>query len=173
MMTNGIDAAMTWEPWMQNMVHEAGAKIVTTEGELGIYTNVDAYAARRAWLLAHRETAVRFLQALRMAFALVQKDRALAINTVAREMDLKPAWLKTIYQDDPPPNLEWWNDQTYQYSLVEGGSFNRRLGYLADFLLEEKIISKDLDVSEALDVSVINDAMKTPADAAGKSVATK
>jgi aliphatic sulfonates family ABC transporter substrate-binding protein len=170
-MTNGIDAAMTWEPWMQNMVHEADCRIITTEGELGIYTNVDGYAVRRAWLLAHRDTAVRFLQALRMAFDLVQKDRTLAINTVASEMDMKPAWLKIIYQSDPPPNLEWWNDQTYQYSLVEGGSFNRRLGYLANFLIEEKIISKDLDVSEVLDVSVINDAMKSPADPAATNAA--
>ena len=142
LMTNGIDAAMTWEPWMQNMVHQADAKIITTEGDLGIYTNVDGYAVRRDWLLAHRETAVRFLRALRMAFDLVQKDRGLAISTVAREMNLKETWLKIIYQDDPPPNLEWWSDQTYQYSLVEGAAFNRRLGYLATFLLEEKSFPK-------------------------------
>jgi ABC-type nitrate/sulfonate/bicarbonate transport system substrate-binding protein len=48
MITNGIDAAMTWEPWMQNMVHQADAKIITTEGDLGIYTNVDGYAVRHA-----------------------------------------------------------------------------------------------------------------------------
>ena len=165
-MTNGIDAAMTWEPWIQNMVHEADCKVITTEGDLGLYTNVDGYAVRRAWLLAHRETAVRFLQALRMAFDVVQKDRGLAISTVAREMDMKEAWLKIIYRDDPPPNLEWWGDQTYQYSLVPGAAFNRRLGYLANFLAQEKIIPKDLDVSEVLDPSVIADAMKTPGDAA-------
>jgi len=169
LMTNRIDAAMTWEPWMQNMVHQADAKIITTEGDLGIYTNVDGYAVRRAWLLAHRETAVRFLRALRAAFVLVQKDRGLAISTVAKEMNLKESWLKTIYQDDPPPNLDWWSDQGYQYSLVEGAAFHRRLGYLATFLQEEKIISKDLDVSDALDVSVITEAMKplgTPAETA-------
>jgi aliphatic sulfonates family ABC transporter substrate-binding protein len=166
LITNRIDAAMTWEPWMQNMVHEADAKIITTEGDLGIYTNVDGYAVRRAWLLAHRETAVRFLRALRMAFDLVQKDRAIAISTVAREMNIKEAWLKIIYQDDPPPNLAWWSDHAYQYSLVEGAAFHRRLGYLATFLFEEKIIAKELDVSEALDVSVITDAMKSSEDAA-------
>ena len=165
-MTNGIDAAMTWEPWMQNMVHQADSKIITTEGDLGIYTNVDVYAVRRAWLLAHRETAVRFLQALRMAFDVVQNDREIAISTVAKEMNMKESWLKTIYKDDPPPNLEWWGDQSYEYSLVEGGAFHRRLGYLAAFLADENIISRDLDVSETLDVSVINDAMKSPANPA-------
>jgi aliphatic sulfonates family ABC transporter substrate-binding protein len=164
LMTNRIDVAMTWEPWMQNMVHEADCKIVTTEGDLGIYTNVDGYAVRRAWLLAHREVAVRFLRALRMAFDLVQKDRGLAISTVAREMDIKEAWLKIIYKDDPPPHLDWWSDRSYQYSLVEGAAFNRRLGYLATFLGEEKIISKELDVSDVLDVSVIADAMKSPVE---------
>ena len=165
--TNRIDAAMTWEPWMQNMVHQTDAKIITTEGDLGIYTNVDGYAVRRAWLLAHRETAVRFLRALRLAFDVVQKDRSLAISTVAREMNIQEAWLKIIYKDDPPPNLDWWSDHAYQYSLVEGAAFHRRLGYLATFLFEEKIISKELDVSEILDVSVITDAMK-PAGASAE-----
>ena len=100
MITNRIDAAMTWEPWIQNMVHQADSKIITTEGDLGIYTNVDGYAVRKAWLQTHRETAVRFLRALRMAFDLVQHDRGLAISTVAREMNMKEAWLKIIYKDD-------------------------------------------------------------------------
>jgi aliphatic sulfonates family ABC transporter substrate-binding protein len=169
LMHKQIDAAMTWEPWMQNMIHEADAKIVTTEGDLGIYTNVDGYAVRRAWLLAHRETAVRFLRALRMAFALVQQDRNLAISTAAREMNIQEKWLKTIYRDDPPPNLEWWNDHAYPYSLVEGAGFHRRLGYLANFLCQEKIISKELDVSDAFDVSVIEDALKPAAAAVPSS----
>ena len=36
-------------------INTVDSKIITTEGDLGIYTNVDGYAVRRAWLLAHRE----------------------------------------------------------------------------------------------------------------------
>jgi hypothetical protein len=45
--------------------------------------------------------------------------------------------------------------------LVEGSGFHRRLGYLATFLLDEKFIPKEVDVSEALDASVITEALRT------------
>ncbi len=48
--TRQIDAAMVWEPWMHRMMRSANARIVETEGNLGIYTNVDCYSVRRDWL---------------------------------------------------------------------------------------------------------------------------
>jgi aliphatic sulfonates family ABC transporter substrate-binding protein len=161
-LANGdIDAAMVWEPWMQRMVHEANAKVIATEGDFGIYTNVTGYAARRDWLRDNRETAVRFLRALLMAYDVLQKDPSIGVRTLAGEMGIKEAWVKEIYRDAPPPNMYWSTDRGYRYSLVEGSAFQRRLGYLATFLLEEKVISKEVDVSEALDVSVITEALRT------------
>ena len=156
-----IDAAMVWEPWIQRMVHEANAKIIATEGDFGIYTNVTGYAARRDWLRDNKETAVRFLRALLMAYDVLQKDPNIGVKTLAGEMGIKEAWVKEIYRDAPPPNMHWSTDRGYRYSLVEGSGFHRRLGYLATFLFEEKIISKEVDVSEALDVSIITEALRT------------
>jgi len=156
-----IDAAMVWEPWMQRMVHEANARIIATEGDFGIYTNVTGYAARRDWLRDNKETAVRFLRALLMAYDVLQKDPGIGVRTLAGEIGLKEAWVKEIYRDVPPPNMYWSTDHGYRYSLVEGSGFHRRLGYLATFLLGEKVISKEVDVSEALDVSVVTEALKT------------
>jgi aliphatic sulfonates family ABC transporter substrate-binding protein len=156
-----IDAAMVWEPWVQRMVHEAKARIIATEGDWGIYTNVTGYAARRDWLRDNRETAVRFLRALLTAYNAVQKDHEIAVRTVAREMDLEEEWVRTIYADAPPPNVYWWTDRGYRYSLVEGAGFHRRLGYLAMFLLNEKIITKPVDLGKAVDASVITEVLKT------------
>ena len=156
-----IDAAMVWEPWMQRMVHEANAKIIATEGDFGIYTNVTGYAARRDWLRDNKETAVRFLQALLTAYDVLQKDPSIGVRTLAGEMGIKEAWVKEIYQDAPPPNMHWSTDRGYRYSLVEGSGLQRRLGYLATFLFEEKVISKEVDVSEALDASIITEALRT------------
>jgi aliphatic sulfonates family ABC transporter substrate-binding protein len=156
-----IDAAMVWEPWMQRMVHEANAKIIATEGDFGIYTNVTGYAARRDWLRDNKEAAVRFLRALLMAYDVLQKDPSIGVRTLAGEMGIKEAWVKEIYRDAPPPNMHWSTDHGYRYSLVEGSGFHRRLGYLATFLLEEKVISKEVDVSEVLDVSVVTEALRT------------
>ena len=76
-------------------------------------------------------------------------------------MGIKEAWTQEMYQDAPPLNMYWSTDYGYRYSLVEGSGFHRRLGYLARFLLEEKVISKEVDVSEALEVSAITEALKT------------
>src|SRR5262245_45338969 len=56
-----IDAAMVWEPWIQRMIHELGARLITTEGDLGVHTNVAGYTVRRSWLQSNRQTAVRFI----------------------------------------------------------------------------------------------------------------
>jgi hypothetical protein len=104
---------------------------------------------------------VRFLRALLMAYDVLQEDPDIAIRTVAREIGLKEAWMRTIYENAPAPNIYWWTDRGYRYSLVKDAGFHRRLGYLATFLLDEKIIQKTIDLHEALDVSVINEALKT------------
>jgi len=159
-----IDASMVWEPWMQKMVHEASAKIVEAEGDLGIYTNVEGYSVRRDWLRDNRETAVRFLRALIMAHDVVRKDTKLAVRVWAQEMKLKDVWVEAIYKNSPPPNIEEWTNARYRYSLVKGSPMHRRFGFLATFLLEQQLISEAVDVGEALDVSVVAEALKAQKD---------
>ena len=155
-----IDAAMAWEPWMQRMVHEANARIIATEGDLGIYTNVASYSARRDWLRDHRETAVRFLQALGMAYNILQKDPTVGVRALAEEMQMKKAWAETIYREAPPPKIYEWANPRYDYSLVKGSAFHRRLRALATFLFDEGVISNPVDVSDATDASVIIAALE-------------
>jgi aliphatic sulfonates family ABC transporter substrate-binding protein len=156
-----IDAAMVWEPWMQRMVHGAGGRIVSTEGNVGIYTNVDGYTVRRQWLRDNRETALRFLRALIMANDIVQKDPKIAIHLWAGEMGIKEAWAEAIYEDVPPPLINQWANPRYTYSLVKGSPLDRRLGFLATFLLKEKLISEPADVDDIMDASLISEALKT------------
>ena len=156
-----IDAAMVWEPWMQKMTHEANGRIIATEGDIGIYTHVGGYAVRRDWLRDNRDTAVRYLRALLMAHDVVQKDPRIAIRALAQEAEIKEAWAASIYQDSPPPRIYEWANPQYPYSLVKASPLHRRLGYLAQFLLDEKLISTELDISDAFDASVIAEALKT------------
>lgn len=156
-----IDAAMVWEPWMQRMVHEANGRIVATEGDIGIYTNVVGYNVRRDWLRDNRDTAVRFLRALLMAHDVVEKDPRVAVRVMAQEMGIKDAWAEAIYEDAPPPRIHQWTNPRYNYSLVKGSALHRRLGYLATFLLDEKLISNPVDLREAFDASVIAEALRT------------
>ncbi len=156
-----LDAAVAWEPWMQRMVHEANARIIATEGDLGIYTNVASYSARRDWLRDNRGTAVRFLGALVMAYGALQKDPMVGVRALAGEMGIKEAWAETIYQDAPPPKIYEWANARYDYSLVKGSAFQRRLGHLATLLFHEKVLPKPVDLRDALDASVITEALDT------------
>ncbi len=155
-----IDASMVWEPWMQKMVHEANGRLIVTEGGMGIYASVSVYAARSEWLRSNREAAVRFLRALLMASEVMQKSPEIGIKALAREMNIKEAWAEAIYESSPPPDLSLWVDPRYRYSLVKGAEFHRLLGYLVTFLLEEEVISAEVDVRNILDVSIISEALK-------------
>jgi len=143
------------------MTHEANARIIITEGEMGIYMSVSVYSARRDWLRDHREAAVRFLRALLMASDVIQKDPSIGIKVLAAEIGIMEAWAEAIYEDVPPPEIFQWTDPHYRYSLVRGSAFNRRLGYLASFLFDEKVVTQEIDVRDILDVSIIAEALKT------------
>jgi aliphatic sulfonates family ABC transporter substrate-binding protein len=158
--SNQIDAAMVWEPWMQRMIHEANARLIVTEGDMGIYMAVSVYAARSDWLRDRRETAVRFLRALLMASDTVAKDSSVAVKSFAREMGIKEEWAEKIYEDAPPPKLDLWTDPRYRYSLVKGSAFHRRLGYVASFLLDEKVIAQEVDLRNVLNATVVAEALK-------------
>jgi ABC-type nitrate/sulfonate/bicarbonate transport system substrate-binding protein len=157
-----IDAAMVWEPWIQRMTHEAGGRVIATEGGLGIYVNVSGLAVRRDWLRDNRETAVRFLRALLAAHDVLQKDNTVAIRAGARAMGISEALTETIYQETPPAKMQSWADPRYRYSLVKEAPLDRRLVYLSAFLLEQGIIPQPVDLRGALDASVIADALKAP-----------
>jgi len=158
MMNNEIDAAMVWEPWIQRMVHEANGRVIATEGDLGIYTNVASICVRREWLRDNRETAVRFLQALIMADDALQVDRDVAIRAIAKDMGIKEEWVEQIYRDSPPPRIRLLADPRYPYSLIKGATFHRRLGHLERFLFDEKVLPKDVETNDVLDVSVVIEA---------------
>ncbi|MET0513894.1 MAG: NrtA/SsuA/CpmA family ABC transporter substrate-binding protein [Nitrospiraceae bacterium] len=156
-----LDAAMVWEPWIQRMVHEANGRLIAIEGDLGIYTNVATISVQREWLTGNRETAVRFLQALILAYDALKRDHSVAIRAVLKETGTKKEWIEQIYRDAPPPNIHLWAEPRYIYSLVKGAVFHRRLGYVARFMIDEKVFPKEVDTDNALDASVITEALRT------------
>lgn len=161
LMNKELDAAMVWEPWIQRMIHEVNARLIAIEGDLGIYTNVSCISVERQWLSQNRETAVRFLRALILAYDALQKNHSVATRAVAEETGTKREWVEQIYRDAPPPNIHLWPDHRYLYSLAKGAVFHRRLGYVARFMFHENIFPKDVDTDDVLDASVITEALKT------------
>jgi hypothetical protein len=95
-----------------------------------------------------------------LAYGVLQKDPTVGVRALADEMGIKKAWAKTIYRDAPPPKIYKWANPRYDYSLVKGSAFQRRLGVLATFLFDERVIPNPVDVSEATDASLITEALE-------------
>jgi len=155
-----IDAAMVWEPWMHRMMRSANARIVETEGNLGIYTNVDCYSVRRDWLTVNRDTALRFLRALVVANDAISKDHRVAYHAWAREVELSNASVEAIFDVVPPPLIYEWTNPRYTYSLVKGGPLYQRLGFLAAYMTRYGIISRPVELDDAMDMSLIAEVLK-------------
>ena len=158
--TRQIDAAMVWEPWMHRMIRGANARIVETEGNLGIYTNVDCYSVRRDWLRANRDTALRFLRALVIANDAISKDRRVAYRAWAREVGLSDSSAEQVFDVVPPPLIYEWTNPRYTYSLVKGGPLYQRLAFLANYMSRYGIISRSVELDDAMDMSLIAEVLK-------------
>jgi len=155
-----IDAAMVWEPWMHRMIRSANARIIETEGNLGIYTNVDCYSVRRDWLRANRDTALRFLRALVIANDAISKDHRIAYHAWAREVGLTNASAEEVFDAVPPPLIYEWTNPRYTYSLVKGGPLYQRLGFLANYMARYGIIQQPVELDDAMDMSLIAEVLK-------------
>jgi aliphatic sulfonates family ABC transporter substrate-binding protein len=160
MINKNIDAAAVWEPWMQKMVHEANGRIIAMESDFGIDTALATYAVRRDWLRDNRETARRFLNALRMGFDALQKDSSGVIRSFAEEAGIKEEWARTVYKEAGPPRIYQWADPQYRYAIVKGSVFHKALTDLARFMHQEKIIQKSVDVGDVVDPTVVAEVLK-------------
>jgi ABC-type nitrate/sulfonate/bicarbonate transport system substrate-binding protein len=156
-----IDAAIAREPWVQRMIHGADAKLIITEGDLGIYTNVEGYAVERSWLRANRQTAVRFVQALLLASHIVSKDPAIAVRGWAADFGIKEAWAEAIFHNVPPPLIHEWTNPRYNYGLVKDSPLHRSLGYIAAFLYEQRLIPNPVETHNVMDASIVAEALRT------------
>ena len=143
------------------MIHEANARIVTTEGNVGVYTNVDGYSVRRQWLRRAQGNGAALPAGVADGKRRRAKGPGYRSSRVGPGAGIKEAWAEAIYDDVPPPLIHEWTNPRYNYSLVKGSPLHRRLGFLATFLFDEKLISQPVDVNDVMDASVIAEVLKT------------
>ena len=156
-----IDAAEVWEPWMHTMVADAHGKLLANEADIHVRTAAGLFAVRREWLDAHRETAVRVLRAILMAAAEVKQDPQPVIDQFAKDTGITPAWSADVFKEAPPEDGARWTDPSYPgLTLLPDGSLQKALDGLASFMLQQRIVTKPLDLKNVIDASVITAAVK-------------
>ena len=160
MLHSDIDVAEVWEPWMQKMVHQAGARIIETEAALGIYTGIGGYCVKRDWLAVQRETVRRFINALATAYDKLKNDPSPALKAVAADMGISMEEAKAIYDEEPLPEIYRQADPTYPYSLAAGSPFSKDMVGLVQFLVDQHVTQKPVEISKVLDDSLIAEMVK-------------
>jgi hypothetical protein len=88
-----------------------------------------------------------------------EKDSSVAWKAVADEMGIPEAWAQVIYREEPLPRIYRQADPMHQCSVAAGSPFRASLADLARFLVQERVLPKDVDVEKALDDSVIREAL--------------
>jgi aliphatic sulfonates family ABC transporter substrate-binding protein len=160
MLHSDIDVAEVWEPWMQKMVNQAGARIIETEAALGIYTGIGGYCVKRDWLAAQRVTVRRFINALAAAYDKLKSDPSPALKAVAADMGISMEEARAIYDEEPLPEIYRQADPSYPYSLAAASPFSRDMVGLVQFLLDQHVIQKPVEIPNVLDDSLIAEMVK-------------
>lgn len=164
LLNNNIDAVAVWEPWLQKMMAETGARMIGMEADYGVYTALAVYAAHGDFLKENPEAVKRFLRALLAAYDYVQKNGpGVAVDAVVSAMGITKDLGNIMYKEASAPNVRRWSDPKYQYSVVKGAAFSKNAQEMADFLFDEQIITKKVDVVSNFDDSLIAEVIKTAA----------
>jgi hypothetical protein len=82
-----------------------------------------------------------------MAYDVLEKDPAPAINAVVQEMGIPEEWARAIFKESGLPAIYKQSDPTYRYSAVKDSPLQASLHDLSRFLFEEKVLTKQVDVS--------------------------
>lgn len=156
-MRNGnVDAVAVWEPWIQRQISETGARLIGMEADYGVHTALAVYAVHGAFAQKNPEAVDRFLRALLLAYRHIEANGpGVAITAVAEAMGVTKDLARTMYKEAPAPNVPRWADANYQYSVVPGSPFPTEAQKMASFLLKENIIDKQVDLTNAFDVSFV------------------
>lgn len=161
MLNNDIDGAAVWEPWMEKFSEQGNGRVIGFEADEGIYTAVAVYAADSQWLSENGEAARRFLRALVMAYDHIQeKGPQVAFRGVAESMGVPEDVVARIYRKAQAPNVYRWDDPSYQFSVVGGAPFAKNAADMVEFMAQEGIIPKPIDLAPAFDPSIIREVLK-------------
>lgn len=155
-----IDAAWIFQPFWYILADKGGRQVVT-DNELGIPA-IGLWVGRDEWLQKNRRTCERFLVALEKSVEARRIHRDQIVQRLSSTIGLTPDIANKLYVNDLPVSLADQVKESHPLSLTAGptrglGGF---LNSVADFLAEQKIITKKPDAGAAVDGSYALGALK-------------
>lgn len=134
-----IDAAWAWEPWAQRLEQDGGTIIATVDDIVG-----DVWVARKEWLKANPEAAVRFVAAMDLAAKKIRAEPDITTPDVAEALAVSPAMAKSIMSQVISPTAVEQLDPNSPNTVIDFASGKKGLGAsiksTSDFFKEQGLI---------------------------------
>jgi aliphatic sulfonates family ABC transporter substrate-binding protein len=134
-----IDAAWAWEPWAQRLEQDGGTIIATVDDIIG-----DVWVARKEWLKANPEAAVRFVAAMDLAAKKIRAEPDITTPDVAEALAVSPAMAKNIMGQVISPTAAEQLDPNSPNTVIDFASGKKGLGAsiksTSDFFKEQGLI---------------------------------
>jgi aliphatic sulfonates family ABC transporter substrate-binding protein len=157
-----VDAVAIWQPWIERMKTEAGARLIGMEADYEVYTAAAVAAVHGDYAKEQPEGVRRYLSAMIAAYDHIQKEGpGVAVKAMAEAMGITEQLATEIYKQTGAANPRRWVDPQHLFSLVPDGKFAGNLQAMADLMLEDKLIDKPAKVAAALDPTFIRAALGT------------
>ncbi|AGK98874.1 ABC transporter substrate-binding protein [Clostridium pasteurianum] len=141
--SNSIDAAVTWEPNITQIVNSGSAKIVT-DGT-GYKNNVNVIIAKNSFLKEHPDVTVRLLKVLDKSARWIKDNKKEAVDIVSKDTGISPSALEPIFDK----NILDINFTDEEVKSVDDTT---------KFLKENNVIRKDVKVTDLIDRSYLKKA---------------
>lgn len=134
-----IDAAWAWEPWAQRLVADGGTIIDTVDDIIG-----DVWVARKAWLAANPEAAIRFIAAMDLAAKKIRAEPDITIPDIAEALAVEPAMAKEIMAQVVSPTAAEQLDPDNPNTVIDFAQGKKGLGAsiksTSDFFRQQGLI---------------------------------
>ncbi len=145
-----IDAAWAWEPWAQRLEEDGGKIIAAIDDIIG-----DVWVARKDWLKANPEAAVRFIAAMDLAAKKIRSEPDITIPDVAEALAISPAMAKSIMNQVVSPTAAEQLDPNSPNTVIDFASGKKGLGAsiksTSDFFKEQGLIKSFPALETAFD----------------------
>jgi taurine transport system substrate-binding protein len=154
--TGEIDAAAIWSPHFEKIQEVEGAKVLAKDTDTTMYKNhgfgagPDVLVIRSKFAKENPETTEKLLKGYFKATDWIKEN-----PREAAELFVKVTNLDVDEQEKIIKNIDWLGLDQQKDMLKDKGDFKATLDFLADFMVDNKLISTKVKVKEWVNIDIL------------------
>lgn len=158
--SKSVDAIWVWSPWSSKLQAEHG-RLIAGMQDVQIDWAQQLWVARTEWLAKEPEAARRLMRAIDLATEALKKDPEPAVKAVASQLAIPVPMAHEILRTDHYPSLQEMVSPVYRSSLTAADGYARGLQEQAQFMYQQKFITRLPDMRKAIDAGPVQAYLKS------------